>query len=184
MFPPAVSRWEFVVKREAGLRRVPSDIALAVIWSESNGDPEAVSPVGAQGLMQLMPATSRELGVRDPFIPEENIRGGVEYLRRMGNLFDADWAAALAAYNWGPGNMQRRSGWPGAGWMERLPAETKAYVPRVLDRAGWRLHGELAVPPGQVPDPPRGSGGPPVPPLAAAVLIGAIALVGLVTLLR
>lgn len=97
----------------------------AVIHAESGFDSRAVSKKGAQGLMQLMPATSRELSVRDPFNPEQNINGGTRYLRRMLDAFDGNLLLSIAAYNAGPGAVRR------AGGVPRYP-ETLRYVVKVL----------------------------------------------------
>lgn len=109
---------------------IPAAWIRAVLLAESGGDPRAVSPVGAIGLMQIMPATWNELRVRhdlsaDPFDPRDNILGGAAYLRelyeRYGNV-----TAMLAAYNAGPGRYEASL----AG--EELPAETRAYVAALL----------------------------------------------------
>jgi len=95
----------------------------AVIQTESNFDAEAVSPVGAQGLMQLMPATAADLGVSDPFDPEQNIQAGTKYLKQLMDRYDGDSKLALAAYNWGMGNLERHP--------ERMPRETVNYVAKI-----------------------------------------------------
>lgn len=102
-------------------------IIKAMISVESCFDPEAVSSVGAQGLMQLMPETARELGVTDPFDIHANLRGGIEYFQRLRRAFPDRLEAALAAYNAGPGAVRRHGGIP--------PYEqTQKYVRRVLDQ--------------------------------------------------
>lgn len=102
---------ELIVKASA---RYEVDAALvkAVIMAESSYNPRAVSKVGAQGLMQLMPRTARALGVEDAFCPEHNIEGGVKYLRQLINQFDGDVTLALAAYNAGSRNVRRYNGVP------------------------------------------------------------------------
>lgn len=83
---------------------VPYKLLLAVAYVESRYNPAAVSPVGAQGLLQLMPRTAESLGVTDPFDPYDNALGGAKFLRRLHDKYGR-WDAALAAYNWGPGNV-------------------------------------------------------------------------------
>jgi soluble lytic murein transglycosylase-like protein len=106
-------------------------LALAVATAESSLNPRAVSPVGAIGVMQLMPGTARELGVRDINNVEENVDGGVRYLRQMLDNFGGDVNKALAAYNAGPGAVKKHNGIPPY-------RETQEYVVRVNELVGAR----------------------------------------------
>lgn len=98
----------------------------AVVWQESRWRANAISPAGARGLAQLMPATARELGV-DPDDPMQNLEGGARYLREQMDRFEGDLEKALAAYNAGPARVARAGGIPNI-------YETKAYVAAVLGR--------------------------------------------------
>jgi soluble lytic murein transglycosylase-like protein len=106
---PRVGREQFddIISEHAQVQGVSASLVRAVILLESGFNPSAVSPKGALGLMQLMPATARELGVENPFDPGQNIRGGVTYLRRLLDLYTQDVTLALAAYNAGPGAVAR-----------------------------------------------------------------------------
>lgn len=104
---------------------VDPKLIQAVIHVESNFDPQAISPKGAQGLMQLMPQTARELQVSDPFSPRDNIVGGARYLRYLLDLFNQDLSLALAAYNAGPEKVNLYHGVPPY-------LETRTYVQKVL----------------------------------------------------
>ncbi len=107
-------------------RRYALDPSLvyAIIRAESGGNRYAVSSAGARGLMQLMPGTAREMGVKDIFDPAENIAGGTQYLAKLLNLFDNNATFALAGYNAGPGNVRKYGGVPPF-------KETQDYVRRV-----------------------------------------------------
>ena len=97
----------------------------AVITVESDWDPEAISKKGAIGLMQLMPSTAKDMQIENPFDPEENIEGGTRYLRYLLNRFNEDINLALAAYNAGPGLVERFGGIPSI-------SETKNFVKKVI----------------------------------------------------
>jgi soluble lytic murein transglycosylase len=118
--------WRQVVDREAARYGLDPRLVRAVIYVESGENPLAESPKGAQGLMQLMPATAEEVGVDDPLRPRDNIRGGVGYLATLVHDFDGDLELALAAYNAGPGAVRRYGGIPPY-------RETRRYVEKVLD---------------------------------------------------
>ncbi|MFZ1085688.1 MAG: lytic transglycosylase domain-containing protein [Terracidiphilus sp.] len=108
------------------------DLLASLVKAESNGNARAVSHAGAQGLMQLMPATARELGVADSFKPEENVRGGVSYLDALLTRYHDNLALALAAYNAGPEAVDRYKGIPPY-------RETRAYVARVIHEFNRRV---------------------------------------------
>ncbi|MGD9236812.1 MAG: lytic transglycosylase domain-containing protein [Desulfobacterales bacterium] len=122
-------RIEESIQQAAAKYSLPPGLIRAVIRAESNFQVDAVSRAGARGLMQLMPATARELGVTDSFDINQNIDGGAKYLRRMMDQFGGNIRKALAAYNAGPGTVIRYNG--------RVPyPETRQYVTRVLQFAG------------------------------------------------
>jgi len=122
-----VRRFAPIVARAARVHGVDEALVHAVIFAESSYDPRAVSPAGATGLMQLMPATAAQYGVRDLFDPAQNVSGGVRLLRDLLAQFDGNVELALAAYNAGA-NAVIRAG-------NRVPPkrETVAYVPKVID---------------------------------------------------
>lgn len=119
------ARYDDIVREAAALYRVPVPLVRAVIKAESNFDPRAVSPVGAQGLMQLMPFTAERMMVNDPFDPRQNIFGGTRYLRILANTFNGNLQLTIAGYNAGEGAVIRYGGIPPY-------AETRGYVDSVL----------------------------------------------------
>jgi soluble lytic murein transglycosylase-like protein len=128
--PAAASAYAPIIAREAARHDLPRALVEAVIAVESGFRQNAVSPRGARGLMQLMPATAKRWGVQDVHDPQENIAAGARHLRMLLDRYRRV-DLALAAYNAGEGALAR--------FGERVPpyAETRAYVPRVLARAGW-----------------------------------------------
>jgi hypothetical protein len=120
----ADSSWlDNIISSASRKHGVDAGLIRAVIKAESNFNPQAVSHAGARGLMQLMPATARSLGVNDSFDPEQNVMGGTRFLKDMLKRYNGDVDSALAAYNWGPGNVDKRP--------DRLPRETRDYQARV-----------------------------------------------------
>jgi soluble lytic murein transglycosylase-like protein len=114
-----------IVAEVSAQNKLDADFIASVIAAESANNPHAVSPKGAQGLMQLMPGTASKLGVKDSFDPAENVDGGVRYLRQLLEQYHFDVAKALAAYNAGPGRVQQYKGVPPY-------RETHAYVARII----------------------------------------------------
>jgi hypothetical protein len=100
------------VNRIAAQHSLPPQLIHSVIKVESNYNPRAISPKGAEGMMQLIPATARRFGVADSFNPMENIQGGAKYLKYLLNIYNNDYALALAAYNAGEGAVARYGGVP------------------------------------------------------------------------
>ena len=124
--PPDRGRqFDSIIQVHADRHRIRPDLIRAVVQVESAFNPSAVSPKGAMGLMQLMPSTAQDLGIGNPFNPEENIRGGVMYLRRLLDRYDNNEELALAAYNAGPGAVDK--------YGEKVPPyrETRDYVSKI-----------------------------------------------------
>lgn len=110
---------------------VDPSLALALAQAESSDMPNAVSSAGAEGIFQLMPGTAAMLGVTNPFDPQQNITAGVRYIGQLLAQF-GDPYEAVAAYNWGPGNLSGALSEWGANWFAYAPAETQNEVIRVL----------------------------------------------------
>jgi soluble lytic murein transglycosylase-like protein len=122
-----------IADRHATDHAISPALVRAVIQAESAWNVRAVSVKGALGLMQLMPATASHLGVSDPFDPEQNIRGGVKYLRFLLDRYDGNFELALAAYNAGPGAVDR--------YGRKVPPyrETQAYVRKIVSVSEVRM---------------------------------------------
>jgi soluble lytic murein transglycosylase-like protein len=123
---PAIERWRAHIREAAAKYRIPEALLFAVMAVESNFDHQALSEKGAIGLMQLMPATAKDMFVSDAWDPAQNIEGGARYLRVLANQYAGDMVKTLAAYNAGP-DAVRRAG----GAIPPIP-ETQEYVRKVV----------------------------------------------------
>ena len=132
---PERAKVEALVEQMAPTYGLHPELVLAVIEAESAFNPQARSIKNAQGLMQLIPATAERFGVRDPYDPVQNLRGGMAYLRWLLAYFQGDVRLSLAGYNAGEGAVLRHGGVPPY-------AETRAYVEKIT-----RVYGQLAHPP-------------------------------------
>ncbi|MEO8679138.1 MAG: lytic transglycosylase domain-containing protein [Vicinamibacterales bacterium] len=121
-------QYDASIREHASRNGLSPELVRAVIQVESAFNPNAISPKGAMGLMQLMPATATEYGVRNPFHPEQNIGGGVAYLKHLLDRYNNKIELALAAYNAGPGNVEKYGAVPPF-------KETQSYVKRVTGAA-------------------------------------------------
>ena len=126
---PAPAPFDDLIREAARQEQIDPALVRAVVKAESNFDPKAVSPAGAKGLMQLMDSTARSLGVTDSLDPSQNVAGGAKYLKQLLQRYGGDRTKAVAAYNAGPGAVDRCGGVPPY-------AETQAYVQRVLGPGG------------------------------------------------
>jgi soluble lytic murein transglycosylase-like protein len=123
---PVPPQFATALTHAAAAANVSPTLLSALVWQESRWNPQAVSPKGAMGLAQLMPATARNLGV-NPADPIANLNGGARYLRMLLDQFDGDVEKALAAYNAGPGRVRSAGGVPAI-------AETRNYVSSIVRR--------------------------------------------------
>jgi hypothetical protein len=129
-----------VVNAASGTYHLDPDLVNSVIRAESGFNVRAVSPKGAQGLMQLMPQTASQLGVKNAFSPEANVEGGTRYLRELLERYNFDLVKALAAYNAGPQRVEQYGGVPPY-------YETKAYVARIVRDYNKKLAAKNAARP-------------------------------------
>lgn len=126
-----MERINSAVKKASKKYGIEEGLIRAIIKTESNFNNSVVSHAGAQGVMQIMPANFKLLGITDGHNIEQNINGGVKLLRQYLNMFDGNVKMALMAYNGGPGTMQRR-GVDSPSDLYKMPKETQNYVPKVL----------------------------------------------------
>ena len=135
------TQYQSLIEEHASLNAISADLVRAVIQAESAFNPRALSPKGAMGLMQLMPDTAAEFGVRDPYNPGENVRAGVRYLKQLLDKYDGRVELALAAYNAGPGAVKKYGG--------KVPPyrETQNYVAKIAG-TGTAMEGTTGTLPG------------------------------------
>lgn len=131
-----LGKFEEIINNASETHNVPKELIKAVITAESAGNPRALSPAGAKGLMQLMDGTARDLGVSNSYDPEQNIMAGTKYIRQMLDRFDGDLELALAAYNSGPGNVQKYNGIPPFRETQAYVQRVKRYSSKYLDAQG------------------------------------------------
>ncbi len=137
--PMPEAKIDSIVESAAKAHKLPPRLLRTVAAQESGFRPCAVSRKGAQGLMQLMPATAEELSVEDPFEPAENLAAGAKYLRQLIDKYGGDLALALAAYNAGPASVEAAKGIPD------IP-ETRDYVKAILDKVGIKRIDPPSIP--------------------------------------
>lgn len=139
----STSAYDGLIRAAAARYGIDPALIKGVIQTESSFNPTAGSSAGAKGLMQLMDSTAAGLGVEDSFDPAQNIDGGSRYLSYLLRKYDGSEMTALAAYNAGPGRVDRiglRTDEDVAARLSELPAETQAYIGKVLSaRSGWTL---------------------------------------------
>jgi membrane-bound lytic murein transglycosylase B len=124
--PP--SDMDAIIDKASATYGVDKGLISAVIRAESDFDVNATSPKGAMGLMQLMPDTAKGLGVSNAYDPGQNVMAGTRYLKSLLDRYNGDVRLALAAYNWGMGNLERSTG--------SLPEETRNYIARIMKNYG------------------------------------------------
>jgi Rod binding domain-containing protein len=123
--PADISRWKELIQKASDRYGIDANIISAIIIQESGGNPDAVSPKGAKGLMQLMDSTASDMGIQSAFNPEQNILAGTKYFSQMLERYQGDLTLALASYNAGPAAVDRYRGVPPYD-------ETQNYVSSVL----------------------------------------------------
>ena len=135
---PTAAEMRQMLDRAGALHNIDADLLASVVKAESNGNTRAVSRAGAKGLMQLMPSTASDLGVRNSFAPDQNIGGGTAYLDQLLIRYHDDMSLAVAAYNAGPAAVDRYHGIPPY-------RETRAYVARVIREFNRRKRSATAT---------------------------------------
>jgi Rod binding domain-containing protein len=125
-----ISAYQDIIRAASERYKVPESLIKSIITAESAGKADAKSGAGAKGLMQLMDGTAKSLGVKDSLNPYENIMGGTKYIRKMLDRFDGNTSLALAAYNAGPGNIDKYNGIPPFKETQNYVKKVNQYIQR------------------------------------------------------
>ena len=133
-----------LIEKIADQHRVDPALIKAMVRAESSYNPKALSPAGAMGLMQLMPATAKELGVSDSYDPEENLHGGIRYYKRLLKRYAGDVELALAAYNAGMGSVELFNGVPPFKETRKYIKRVKTYYDEYKDQVGTNEAGDTS----------------------------------------
>lgn len=137
-YNPQYDKWDNLINEYANKYGIKQSVLKAVMIQESKGDPNAVSEAGAKGLMQLMPDTAKDLGVKNPFDPRESIEAGAKYLSQLKKRYNNDLVSMLRAYNWGMGNVDDLNA--GRISKSKIPAETVKYVDSIINMLDQNLY--------------------------------------------
>lgn len=137
-YNPQYDQWDNLINEYANKYGIKQSLLKAVMIQESKGDPNTVSEAGAKGLMQLMPETAKDLGVKNPFDPRESLEAGAKYLSQLKKRYNNDLVSMLRAYNWGMGNVDDLNA--GRISKSKIPAETVKYVDSITKMLDQNLY--------------------------------------------
>ena len=137
-YNPQYDKWDNLINEYANKYGISQNLLKAVMIQESKGDPNTVSEAGAKGLMQLMPETAKDLGVKNPFDPRESLEAGAKYLSQLKKRYNNDEVSMLRAYNWGMGNVDDLNA--GRISKSKIPAETVKYVDSITKMLNENLY--------------------------------------------
>ena len=137
-YNPQYDQWDNLINEYANKYGISQNLLKAVMIQESKGNPNTVSEAGAKGLMQLMPETAKDLGVKNPFDPRESLEAGAKYLSQLKKRYNNDLVSMLRAYNWGMGNVDDLNA--GRISKSKIPAETVKYVDSITNMLDKNLY--------------------------------------------